>query len=176
MSSEQDQVKVAQEEQATPAPKEQEESSKSHDVGELIAESKAYRKRAQTSESKVEKLQAQLKSIEEQQLKDNEDWKVLAEKRETELSELKVHADRGKALEESLRKDALESMSEEDREFAEDLSTEKLLKFAKRSKNVVQTDESIAAKRAQDGRHPYKDMDKKERQGNWQKVLDHYMN
>ena len=66
MSSEQDQVKVAQEEQATPAPKEQEESSKSHDVGELIAESKAYRKRAQTSESKVKKLQAQLKSIEEQ--------------------------------------------------------------------------------------------------------------
>ena len=89
---------------------------------------------------------------------------------------MKSYADRGKALEESLRKDALESMSDEDREFAEDLSTEKLLKFAKRSKNVVQTDESVAAKRAQDDKHPYKDMDKKERQGNWQKVLDHYMN
>jgi hypothetical protein len=176
MSNEQGQVKVAQEEQAAPVSKEQEESSKSHDAGELIAESKAYRKRAQTSESKVEKLKAQLKSIEEQQLKDNEDWKVLAEKREVELNELKVHADRGKSLEESLRKDALELMSEEDREFAEDLSTDKLLKFAKRSKNVVQTNESIAAKRAQDGKHPYKDMDNKERQTNWQKVLDHYMN
>ena len=176
MSSEQDQVKVAQKEQATPAPKEQEESSKSHDAGELIAESKAYRKRAQTSESKVKKHQAQLKSIEEQQLKENEDWKSLAEKRETELSELKSYADRGKALEESLRKNALELMSDEDREFAEALSTEKLLKIAKRSKNVVQTYESVAAKRAQNDKHPYKDMDKKERQGNWQKVLDHYMN
>ena len=176
MSNEQDQVKVAQEEQAAPVVEEKEESSASHDSGELIAESKAYRKRAQASESKVKKLEAQLKSIEEQQLKENEDWKSLAEKRETELSELKSYADRGKALEESLRKDALESMSDEDCEFAEDLSTEKLLKFAKRSKNVVQTDESVAAKRAQDDKHPYKDMDKKERQGNWQKVLDHYMN
>ena len=176
MSNEQDQAKVAQEEQAAPAIEEKEESSASQDSGELIAESKAYRKRAQASESKVKKLEAQLKSIEEQQLKENEDWKSLAEKREAELSELKSYADRGKALEESLRKDALESMSDEDREFAEDLSTEKLLKFAKRSKNVVQTDESVAAKRAQDDKHPYKDMDKKERHSNWQKVLDHYMN
>ena len=175
MSNEQDQVKIAQKEQAAPAPKEQEESSKSHDAGELIAESKAYRKRAQTSESKVEKLQKQLKSIEEQQLKDNEDWKVLAEKREVELNELKVHADRGKTLEESLRKDALESMSEEDREFAEDMSTEKMLKFAKRSIKVpVSTNESTVGVTVPPDKNPFTEMTSDERRNNWGRIIEDY--
>ncbi len=41
MSNEQDQVKVAQEEQAAPVVEEKEESNAAHDSGELIAEAKA---------------------------------------------------------------------------------------------------------------------------------------
>jgi len=168
--------KQAQKEQAVPASTEQETPDTSTDVGSLIAESKKYRSRAQKSEDKVSDLESKLESIETAKLKDQEKWQQLYEKRDNEAKEMEKIVDHAKTLDETLRQDALESLNEEDREFAEEMSTAKLIKFAKRSKNVVPTDESIAAKRASDGKHPYKDMTQKERVSNWQKVVDHYKN
>jgi hypothetical protein len=150
---EQDQKAVEQEAQAPVAEQQQEDKGKeSPNTGDLIAESKKYRTRAQESESLVQDLQNQLKAIEDNQLAEKEDYKTLAEKREKENAELKAKADIGEALEKSLRADALESIPDEDREFAEDMSTDKLLKFSKRyNLQNVRTDESVAKSSATGG-------------------------
>ena len=58
----------------------------SPDAG-LIAESKKYRTRAQTAEAELGKLQKKLDEQANATLKENEEWKTLAEKRELELKE-----------------------------------------------------------------------------------------
>ena len=140
MSNEQDQGMVEQKAQEPIAVKQQEEKSvESPDYGSLIAESKKYRTRAQESESEVVKLQDQLKTIKDQQLVEKEDYRTLFE------DQKKAKVEYGEVLENSLRADALESVPEEDREFAEDMSTDKLLKFSKRyNLKDVRTDESVA--------------------------------
>lgn len=165
---------VAQKEQAVPASTEQETTKNSTDVGSLIAESKKYRSRARKSEEQVTELQKQLESIETEKLKAKEEWQSLFEKRDAEAKEMEKIVNHAKNLDATLREDALTSLTEEDREFAEDLSTEKLLKFAKRTKTVVMTDESVAHKVAAGAKHPFKDMDKRERSSNWKKVMDYY--
>ena len=146
MSNEQDQGMVEQEAQEPIAVKQQEEKSvESSDYGSLIAESKKYRTRAQESESKAVKLQDQLKTIKDQQLVEKEDYRTLFEDQKKENAALKTKVEYGEVLENSLRADALESVPEEDREFAEDMSTDKLLKFSKRyNLKDVRTDESVA--------------------------------
>ena len=146
MSNEQDQGMVEQKAQEPIAVKQQEEKSvESPEFGSLIAESKKYRTRAQESESEVVKLQDQLKSIKDQQLVEKEDYRTLFEDQKKENVALKTKVEYGEVLENSLRADALESVPEEDREFAEDMSTDKLLKFSKRyNLKDVRTDESVA--------------------------------
>ena len=146
MSNEQDQGVVEQKAQEPIAVKQQEEKSvESPEFGSLIAESKKYRTRAQESESEVVKLQDQLKTIKDQQLVEKEDYRTLFEDQKKENVALKTKVEYGEVLENSLRADALESVPEEDREFAEDMSTDKLLKFSKRyNLKDVRTDESVA--------------------------------
>ena len=147
MSNEQDQSAIEQKAQEPVAAEQQEEKSgDSPDYGSLIAESKKYRTRAQESESEVVKLQDQLKSIKDQQLVEKEDYRTLFEDQKKETAQLKEKVEYGEVLEKSLRVDALESVPEEDREFAEEMSTDKLLKFSKRYNSLqnVQTDESVA--------------------------------
>ena len=146
MSNEQDQGVVEQKAQEPIAVKQQEEKSvESPEFGSLIAESKKYRTRAQESESEVVKLQDQLKTIKDQQLVEKEDYRTLFEDQKKENAALKAKVEYGEVLENSLRADALESVPEEDREFAEDMSTDKLLKFSKRyNLKDVRTDESVA--------------------------------
>jgi hypothetical protein len=166
----------AQLEQAAPAPEEQVATSESaQDAGELIADAKRYRKRAQQSEERTAELEGKLKEMEETKLSENEEWKTLAEKRGAELAELKDHADRGKALEEALRAEAIETLAEEDREFAEDLSTEKLLKFAKRVAPIekVATNESAASPVAQIEKDSW-EMSPEERRKHWSTIVKNY--
>ena len=175
---EQDQKAVEQQAQAPVAEQQREDQGKeSPNAGNLIAESKKYRTRAQESESLVQELQNQLKEIEDKQLAEKEDYKTLAEKREKENAELKVKADIGEALEKSLRADALESMPEEDREFAEEMSTEKLLKFAKRSvKVLVSTNESAIGVTVPPDKNPFTEMTPDERRKNWGRIVEGYRN
>ena len=161
--------------QAAPAEPEQEEASESAQTGELIADAKRYRKRAQLSEQKVSDLETQLKQMVDAKMTENEEWKALAEKRGAELADLKTHADRGMALEEALRSDSLAQLNEEDREFAKDLSTEKLLQFAKRvaPAEKVATNESSAANVAQIEKNPW-DMSAEERRKHWSTIIERY--
>ena len=68
-------------------------------------------------------------------------------------------------------------MSEEDREFAEDMSTEKMLKFAKRSIKVpVSTNESTVGVTVSPDKNPFTEMTSDERRNNWGRIIEDYRN
>ena len=69
----------------------------SPDAG-LIAESKKYRTRAQTAEADLAKLQKRLDDQANATLKENEEWKTLADKREQQLNEALPYKDKYDAL------------------------------------------------------------------------------
>jgi len=154
----------------------QELTDEQHEVGKLIQESKKYRSRAQEAEIKAKELENQLKSIEETKLKDQEQWKELAEKYEDENKQLSAMAEEGQKLQESIRQDLLGQLTEEDREFADDLSTDKLHKFVNRSnvkKNVV-TNESAPGQMPSSNVNPFTEMTTEERKKKWSSILDRY--
>ena len=71
-----------------------------------VAESKKYRLRAQDAEGREEALKTKLANIENQVLKDKEDYKTLSEKQASELAELSPYKEKY-AAEMQLQKDKL---------------------------------------------------------------------
>ena len=73
------------------------------------------------------------------------------------------------------RKNLLDQLSDEDREFAIDLSTEKLSKFVSRQvKLKVETNEAFSRPMPENKVNPFTEMTKDQRQNNWSKVLENY--
>ena len=103
-----DQEKIAQSEQAAPAIKEKEESSNLPDAGELVYEAKKQRKKAQEAKGEVEQLQAKIKVMEDDELKQQNKWRELAEKFEAENKDLKATADQGRKIVDKIRQETLE--------------------------------------------------------------------
>ena len=71
-----------------------------------VAESKKYRLRAQDAEKREEALKSKIADIENQVLKDKEDYKTLSEKQASELAELSPYREKYEA-EMQLQKDKL---------------------------------------------------------------------
>ena len=70
------------------APDSQNENNQSStEVGELIAESKKYRNRAQTAESKLAKFEKKAQTERENQMAAQNKWQELAEERGSKLKE-----------------------------------------------------------------------------------------
>ena len=91
----------------------------SPDIGEVIAESKKYRTRAQSAEKKADILQQEIKEIRTKQLEEQNDYKTLADERKSIIdeqnAELEINRAEIKAEVESL----LSDFSDEDRETAD---------------------------------------------------------
>ncbi len=172
MINEQDQA-VAQEGQETPEMEKEVQEASQTSTDEIV-QSKKYRKRAQLAEKRLEELELKMKKDEDSKLAQKEEWRTLAEKREKEIEELKVMADKGQALETQLRQSALEALSDEDRELLQDLSTEKLLKYAERSNKTIQTNEEKSANTVAPRKNPFTASSKEERQKNWTSILKSY--
>ena len=173
MENKQDQEMVAQTGQESPVEeKEVQEVSKA--PSDEIVQSKKYRKRAQLAEKRLEELESKMKKEEESKLAQKEEWRTLAEKREKEIEELKVMAEKGQALETQLRQSALEALSEDDRELLQDLSTEKLLKYAERSNKIIKTNEEKSANTVAPRKNPFTASTAEERQKNWTSILKSY--
>ena len=83
---------------------------------EYIAESKKYRKRAQDAESQNADLKKQLENQQNQKLKENEEYKTLAEKYEAQVNELNPYKDKYEGLVEQRRNVLLERLPEDKRE------------------------------------------------------------
>jgi|TARA_R110000765_G_scaffold277724_1_gene375592 uncharacterized coiled-coil DUF342 family protein len=168
-------VKVEQQAQAQEQANVQESNDTPSNVNTLIADAKKYRHQRQQAEAKVKELQDQLNVNKEAEMQKNNEWQDLATKYKSERDEYKSQAEEGLQIKESVRKDLLNQLTDEDREFAIDLSTSKLQKFVKRSSNqAVKTNESYSTPMPDSSVNPFMDMTKEQRQGNWGKVLQNY--
>jgi len=166
---------VAQKEQPVEQGNVQESTDSSADVGQLIADAKKYRHQRQEAEAKVKELQGQLDEKDEVEMQKNNEWQDLATKYKSERDEYKSQAEEGAQIKESVRKDLLNQLSDEDKEFAIDLDTSKLQKFVTRSFNQkVKTNESYSTPMTDRSVNPFAEMNKDERQRNWSKVLSNY--
>ena len=166
---------VAQKEQPVEQGNVQESTDSSADVGQLIADAKKYRHQRQEAEAKVKELQGQLDEKDEVEMQKNNEWQDLATKYKSERDEYKSQAEEGAQIKESVRKDLLNQLSDEDKEFAIDLDTSKLQKFVTRSFNQkVKTNESYSTPMPDRSVNPFAEMNKDERQRNCSKVLSNY--
>jgi len=169
-------AKVEQQAQPVEQGEVQETVNENADVKSLIYESKKYRKRSQEAEAKLQELQAKLNEQEEQRMQKNSEWQELANKYKSERDEYKVLADEGQKVKENVRKELLSQLSDEDKEFAIDLSTDKLQKFVTRQFNgKVRTNESYSSQMPEKKVNAFSEMNKEERQNNWSKVIQNYM-
>ena len=106
----------SQDQQAHPSP----------EVGDLIAESKKYRSRAQNAEDHLSQLPKQLEADKENQMAEQNKWQELAEQRGSKLQEKEPVIEAAMKQLESMREEILADMSEEDRETLGDLPLDKL--------------------------------------------------
>ena len=83
---------------------------------EYIAESKKYRKRAQDAETKLANLEKQLETQQNAKLKENEQFKTLAEKYEAQVNELNPYKEKYEGIVEQRRGVLLERLPEDKRE------------------------------------------------------------
>ena len=95
----------------------------SPDAG-LIAESKKYRTRAQTAEAERDALQKKLDDQANATLKENEEWKTLADKREQQLNEALPYKDKFDALYSANKQKLLSRFPEEQQEKFKDKDPE----------------------------------------------------
>ena len=146
------------------------------DYGQLVQESKKYRKRAQESEAKLEKLIKQ-KDIERQkQLEEQNEWQTLAEERALKLKELEPIVEQYKKEETEQREMILSRLSEEDREQFGDLPLPKLRILEKKLNNNG-TVPSTSVSRARTVNPTNKDwtkMSTEERRTNWGDIVKGY--
>ncbi|BAQ90616.1 Ankyrin repeat protein [uncultured Mediterranean phage uvMED] len=158
----------SQDQQAQPSP----------EVGDLIAESKKYRSRAQTAEDQLSKLQKQLEADKETQMAEQNKWQELAEQRGSKIQEQEPIIEAAMKQLESMREEILADMSEEDRETFGDLPLDKLK--AIHSKINIQTKAEVAptdgtpARTANPNNKSWVEMSSEERRSNWGSILDAY--
>ena len=130
-------VKV--EEQAVAETPTQENTDAKSEVGNLIAESKKYRTRAQTAEAELNELKENLKLQKQKQMEEKEEFKSLYENMKQENEQLKPVVEKFQIQEKQRREHLLSQLSDEDQEIYEDLPTIKLEKHIERlGKNKVQ--------------------------------------
>ena len=121
-------VKV--EEQAVAETPTKEENN--NEVGNLIAESKKYRTRAQTAEAELNELKENLKLQKQKQMEEKEEFKSLYENMKQENEQLKPVVEKFQIQEKQRREHLLSQLSDEDQEIYEDLPTIKLEKDIER--------------------------------------------
>ena len=155
------------------------EANPSAEVGQLIAESKKYRSRAQSAEDELAKLQKRLEADKEAQLAEQNKWQELAESRAVKLQEQEPVIEAAMKQLESMREDLLADMSEEDKETFGDLPLDKLkaihskLTINNEKAEVVPTD-GTPARTANPDNKSWVDMSNEERRSNWGSILDAY--
>ena len=148
------------------------------DYGQLVQESKKYRKRAQESEAELSKLQKKLDTDRQKQMEEQNKWQELAEERAAKLAEIEPIVERLKADESEQRDLILSDFSEEDRQQFGDLSLSQLRvlhrKLFENKNNVVGTDGTPA--RTQNVQNkPWTEMSDKERKANWGNIVRSYV-
>lgn len=146
------------------------------EVNQLIAESKKYRKRSQTAEAELTKLQKEIAVSREKQLEEQNEWQKLAEERALRIQELEPIVEQARNDESQMREQILLDLSEEDRETFGDLPLAKLRALHKKlTQNNPRL--NVANNPAVASNEIPKDwtkMDRNERAKNWDKIIASY--
>ena len=157
----------------------QEQVTESPDVGNLIAESKKYRTRAQEAESQLAELQSSLEKKKEEELAEQNKWEELATKRQSELDLIKTDYERLKGAEEAYKEELLNSLGEEERETFKDLSVSQLRTLSEKLKIEVQEPvpdtSSTPSATVNTNNKSWVDMSNEERRANWGAILQSYV-
>ena len=155
----------------------QNETTETPDVGSYIAESKKYRTRAQEAETKLAKLKSNIAKQEDKRLAEQNEWKELAEKRQTHIDSMETDYTRLKDAEEAYREELLNGLSDEDKESFGDLSVTQLRtltdKLNQKINNVVPTS-GTPARSSNPTNKNWLDMSADERRANWGDILQGY--
>ena len=157
----------------------QKEVTESPEVGNLIAESKKYRSRAQEAESQLAELKSTLEKQEEERMAKQNKWEELATKRQTELDSIKTDYERLKGAEEAYKEELLNSLGEAERETFKDLSVSQLRALSEKLKIDVQEPvpdtSSTPSATVNPNNKSWVDMSNEERRANWGAILQSYV-
>tara|TARA_Y100001938_G_C7852983_1_gene311729 strand:+ start:26 stop:628 length:603 start_codon:yes stop_codon:yes gene_type:complete len=170
-SMSEEKTQAVEETVSEPTPKETVQTS-SND--QFIAESKKYRKRAQYAEAKLKEYQNRFAEVEEEKLKEKEDFKALYEKVSSENSNLTTNAERWSKYEDSRRASLLEKHPEDDREQLSKLDLDTLEYVTDKINNTKANAPEVAGNPRKDYKKPIKDWTKlsaQERRDNWDDIV-----
>ena len=147
------------------------------DYGQLVQESKKYRKRAQESEAKLAKMEKQREADRQKQMEEQNQWQQLAEERQAKLNEMEPIVEAFKKDEADQRERILADFEESDREQFGGLSLPQLR--ALHSK-LINTNDSVPptsgtpARAVNPNNKDWTKMDRSERQANWKDIVKSY--
>lgn len=157
------------------ATEETQDQSDNREVGDLIAESRKYRSRAQKSEAELAELRKKVESQRIKELEAKKEWQTLAEERAARIAELEPVVERAMKEEADLREQLLGDFSVEDREVFGDLPMAKLRalhgKIIQNPRIPIANNPAVPANEVQED---WTAMSDKDRKKNWSKIIDGY--
>ena len=159
------------------ANKSQEKDLDIPDYGQLVQESKKYRKRAQESEAKLDKLLKEREVDRQKQMEKQNQWQQLAEERAVKLQELEPIVDQFRKDEAEQREKILADFEESDREQFGGLSLPQLRAIHSKLINkdsVIPSTSGTPARAVNPNNKDWTKMDKAERQSNWGDIVKGY--
>lgn len=147
------------------------------DYGQLVQESKKYRKRAQDSEAKLEKFLKQKESERQKQMEEQNQWQQLAEERGAKLAEWETIVEAYKKDEADQREIMLADFPESDKELFSGLDLPQLRavhsKLINTGNNVPPTS-STPARSVNPNNKDWTKMSQEDRQANWADIVKGY--
>lgn len=159
------------------ANKSQEKDLDIPDYGQLVQESKKYRKRAQESEAKLDKMLKEKETERQKQMEENKEWQQLAEERALKLKELEPIVEQFRKDEAEQREKILADFDENDKEQFGGLSLPQLRAIHSKLINkdsVVPSTSGTPARAVNPNNKDWTKMDRSERQANWSDIVKGY--
>jgi len=156
----------------------QDNSTDQPDYGQLVQESKKYRKRAQESEDKLDRLNKKLEVDRQKQMEEQNQWQQLAEERAAKLAEMEPIVEAFKRDEADQRELILSDFSDEEKEEFGGLSLGQLRSLHKKlfqnTTNSVAPTSGTPARAVNPNNKHWTKMSKDERQSNWGDIVKGY--
>ena len=145
------------------------------EIGDLIAESRKYRSRAQKSEAALAEMQKQAEAQRIKELEAKKEWQTLAEERAAKIAELEPVVEQAMKEEADMREQILADFSVEDRETFGDLPMSKLRalhgKIIQQPRIPIANNPAVPANELQEEWTKMNDSDRKK---NWGKIIEGY--
>lgn len=152
----------------------QEQDQQKLEVGNLIADAKKYRSRAQKSEQELAKLRKEIEDTRISQMEEQEQWKNLAEERASKLAELEPIVERATKQEASLRAELLSEIPEDEHATFGELPIEALRAVVKKLRTQRVAVSSAPSAPVNDGNVELRKIKDEDRRMNWSNILESY--